>query len=199
MPSDLQVSNIKANDGTAGISIADSTGRVSFTETNPSITLGSNATFPTGHVLQVKNTLMGDRLNFTPSSQVWTDIAGLSVQITPSSSSNKIMVFATVQGNSIQNKANFVRTMRDSTAVGIANTSSARSTVSGALKEVTEYDIQCVSWNFIDSPNSSGTPITYKVQIYSNGGVVINTGTTSADNWSVGVTVSSITAMEIKV
>lgn len=47
MPSDLQVSNIKANDGTAGISIADSTGRVSFTETNPTITLGSNATFPT--------------------------------------------------------------------------------------------------------------------------------------------------------
>ena len=198
MPSDLQVSNIKANDGTAGISIADSTGRVSFTETNPSITLGSNATFPTGHVLQVKNTLMGDRLNFTPSSQVWTDIAGLSVQITPSSSSNKIMVFATVQGNSIQNKANFVRTMRDSTAVGIANTSSARSTVSGALKEVTEYDIQCVSWNFLDSPSTT-SQITYKVQIYSNGGVVINTATVSADNWSVGVTVSSITAMEIKV
>jgi hypothetical protein len=64
MPSDLQVSNIKANDGTAGISIADSTGRVSFTETNPSITLGSNATFgsgvslsnatfPSGHTLQI--------------------------------------------------------------------------------------------------------------------------------------------------
>ena len=53
-------------------------------------TLGSAVNFPTGHVLQVKNTLMGNRLNFTPTSQTWTDIAGLSVQITPSSSSNKI-------------------------------------------------------------------------------------------------------------
>ena len=30
MPSDLQVTNLKANDGTAGISIADSTGNVSL-------------------------------------------------------------------------------------------------------------------------------------------------------------------------
>jgi len=160
-------------------------------------TLGSSVGFPTGHVLQVKNTLMGDRLNFTPTSQTWTDIAGLSVQITPSSSSNKIMVMATVQGSCIQASACFLRTMRDSTAVGIANTSSARSTVSGALKEVTAYDIQGTSWNFIDSPSSTSA-LTYKVQIYSNGFVVINTGTTTADNWSVGVTVSSITVMEIK-
>ena len=44
MPSEIQVSDVKALDGTAGISIADSTGRVSFTETNPTLTLGSNAT-----------------------------------------------------------------------------------------------------------------------------------------------------------
>ena len=44
MSSEIKVSSVKAKDGTAGISIADSTGRVSFTETNPSITLGSNAT-----------------------------------------------------------------------------------------------------------------------------------------------------------
>ena len=153
---------------------------------------------PAGSVLQVQNTLMGDRLNFTPTSQTWTDIAGLSVQITPSSNSNKILVFATVQGNAGQSTVCFLRTMRDSTAVGIANASSARSTISGALKEVTSFDIQGTSWNFLDSPNSSGTPLTYKVQIYSNGGVVINTGTTTTDNWSVGVTVSSITVMEIK-
>ena len=47
MSSEIKVSSVKAKDGTAGISIADSTGRVSFSETNPTITLGSNATFPT--------------------------------------------------------------------------------------------------------------------------------------------------------
>ena len=193
MASVLQVATIKDQGGNANaIEIANSSANVTINN------LTSSTGFPAGHVLQVQNTLMGDRLNFTPSSQTWTDIAGLSVQITPSSSSNKIMVFATVQGNSIQNVACFLRTMRDSTAVGIANTSSARSTVSAALKEVTAYDIQSASWNFLDSPSTT-SQITYKVQIYSNGGVVINTGTTSADNWSVGVTVSSITAMEIKV
>ena len=57
MSSEIKVSSVKAKDGTAGISIADSTGRVSFTETNPSLTLGSNTTFPAGHVIQtVQNT-----------------------------------------------------------------------------------------------------------------------------------------------
>ena len=47
MPSQIQVSDVKAQDGTAGISIADSTGRVTVTETNPTITLGSNASINT--------------------------------------------------------------------------------------------------------------------------------------------------------
>ncbi|BAQ86021.1 hypothetical protein [uncultured Mediterranean phage uvMED] len=44
MASEIKVSSVKAKDGTTGISIADSTGRVTFTETNPVITLGSNTT-----------------------------------------------------------------------------------------------------------------------------------------------------------
>ena len=64
MSSEIKVSNVKALDGTAGISIADSTGRVSFTETNPSLTLETNTTFPAGHVIQVK----GNRSNYDWSS-----------------------------------------------------------------------------------------------------------------------------------
>ena len=43
MSSEIKVSSVKAKDGTAGISIADSTGRVTVTEKNPSITLGTNS------------------------------------------------------------------------------------------------------------------------------------------------------------
>jgi|10_taG_2_1085330.scaffolds.fasta_scaffold81868_2 hypothetical protein len=50
MPSDIQVTNIKANDGTAGLVIADSTGSVTGT-------LGSGTTFPAGH--QVKCSFNG--------------------------------------------------------------------------------------------------------------------------------------------
>ena len=158
-------------------------------------TWGANA--PTGAILQVKNVSMGDALSFTPTSQTWTDIAGLSVQITPASSSNKIMVFCSVNGGgSVQNVACFLRTYRDSTAVGIGNTSSSRSRVSGQLKETTSYDLQSFNWNFLDSPNTT-SQLTYKIMIYSNGTVYINRPTTTADNWSVGVTQSSITLMEI--
>jgi hypothetical protein len=44
MSSEIKVSSVKAKDGTAGISIADSTGRVTFSDNNPVITLGSNTT-----------------------------------------------------------------------------------------------------------------------------------------------------------
>tara|TARA_E500000305_G_scaffold20293_1_gene15385 strand:+ start:3136 stop:3951 length:816 start_codon:yes stop_codon:yes gene_type:complete len=44
MSSEIKVSSVKAKDGTAGISIADTTGRVTFTDNNPVINLGSNAT-----------------------------------------------------------------------------------------------------------------------------------------------------------
>ena len=160
--------------------------------------IGSSVTFPFGHVLQVKSTSMGDRLNIADTDpDSWQDIAGLSVQITPSSSSNKILVFAAVQGNAPQSTACFLRTMRDSTAVGIGNTSGSRSRVSAALKEVTAYDIQSTDWNFLDSPAATST-LTYKIQVYSNGDIVINGGTTTADNWSSGNAHSSITVMEIK-
>ena len=160
--------------------------------------IGSSVTFPFGHVLQVKSTTMGDRLNIADTDpDSWQDIAGLSVQITPSSSSNKILVFASVKGNAGQSVACFLRTMRDSTAVGIGNTSGSRSRVSAALKEITAYDIQSTDWNFLDSPAATST-LTYKIQVYSNGDIVINGGTTTADNWSSGNAHSSITVMEIK-
>ena len=166
--------------------------------TNLTGALGSNITFPAGHILQVKSTSMGDRLVMSDTDHdSWVDIAGLSVQITPSSSSNKILVFASVKGNAGQSVACFLRTMRDSTAVGIGNASGSRSRVSAALKEITAYDIQSTDWNFLDSPAATST-LTYKIQVYSNGDIVINGGTTTADNWSSGNAHSSITVMEIK-
>ena len=53
MPSDLQVSNIKDLTGSnTGLSIA-SDGQVSITQNNPTIQLGANASFPSGHILQI--------------------------------------------------------------------------------------------------------------------------------------------------
>ena len=81
MPSQIQVTDVKAKDGTAGISIADSTGRVSFTETNPTLTLGSNTTFPAGHIIQsVYNPTITNSTTDTKTSD--TAIADVINQIT---------------------------------------------------------------------------------------------------------------------
>ena len=78
MSSEIKVSSVKAKDGTAGISIADSTGRVTFTETNPLITLGSNTTFPAGQILQAEyafndnQTTVGDTNTYILNSTITT-------------------------------------------------------------------------------------------------------------------------------
>jgi hypothetical protein len=104
MPSDLQITNLKALDGTAGISIADSTGRVSFTETNPSITLGSNATFP-GKSANSGNTIAGGHIlqcQFKKKTDVFSDtgtagytpyaVTGLDCKITPTDANSRIII-----------------------------------------------------------------------------------------------------------
>ena len=52
MPSDLQITNIRdqANANSA-ITIA-SDGQITVNQNNPTLTLGNNATFPSGHVIQ---------------------------------------------------------------------------------------------------------------------------------------------------
>jgi len=87
---DLKVGAVKASDGTAGISIADSTGRITVTETNPSITLGSNATLPDGTMCGFTETTT------TPTGSQGTDtdyttLTGSSVDYTPVSGSSFVV------------------------------------------------------------------------------------------------------------
>jgi hypothetical protein len=92
MPSDLQVSNIKDLTGSnTGLSIA-SDGQVSITKDNPTVTLGSNATFPVGHVIQYVSVL-----NTTSSGAQASDDGatfGTSVTISSPQDGSKIVAWA---------------------------------------------------------------------------------------------------------
>ena len=76
MPSDLQVSNIKDLTGSnTGISIA-SDGQVTISQNNPTITLGSNTTFPSGSILKVfhdEHAFSGSQ-TVTTSGLIWSDL-----------------------------------------------------------------------------------------------------------------------------
>jgi hypothetical protein len=88
----LKATNLKANDGTAGLVVADSTGRVTFSENNPVITLGSNAVFPSGHVIQYVSVL-----NSTGSATVASDDGstfGTTVTLSSPQNGSKIVAWA---------------------------------------------------------------------------------------------------------
>jgi hypothetical protein len=102
MPSDLQITNIKdqANANSA-ITIA-SDGQITVNQNNPTVTLGTNATFPAGHVIQVKRTQLtldnGDynENSFSSSTPyVVNDTDSNNLEITNFSASSGNILFVT--------------------------------------------------------------------------------------------------------
>ena len=82
MPSDLQVTNLKANDGTAGLVIADSTGQVTGT-------LGSATVFPAGMVLQTVSD------NYNSQTETSSQVKVCSITFTTKKANSKIAYWFT--------------------------------------------------------------------------------------------------------
>lgn len=152
-----------------------------------------------GSVLQVATTTKTD--TFTTTSTSMTDITGLSVAITPKSSSSKIMVMAVVNGTVTSVERAGFRIVRDSTAVGLADAVGSRTpsgfSIFGPSGTNDEFAITSASQNFIDSPSSTSS-ITYKIQMYvSSGTGFVNRSRDDGNAFWQPRTVSSITVMEI--
>ena len=117
-----------------------------------------------GGIIQVKQTFKGDTTSFTSNSQTtFGDISGMSVTITPTSTSSKILVFFTVNVScSSSNRNNTIRLLRDSTVVG-ASTQGA--VVNGIIFDRTKDDdlLDPKSGMFLDSPSTTSAT-TYKLQ-----------------------------------
>lgn len=151
-----------------------------------------------GKVLQVVSTTKTD--TFSTSNTSFTDVTGLSVSITPSSASNKILVIASIYaGNNTQ--YSYARLMRGSTAIciGDANSSNTR----GSFNNFYTGDNN--SWksgtqNYLDSPATTSST-TYKIQIATGGSgtIYLNYGGATDTDASRGRTASTITAIEIAV
>ena len=154
---------------------------------------------PTGSILQVKSATKTDTMSH--GNNTFVDIPDLSVSITPSSSSNKILVIAqlTGDGKATQTRAIF-RLMRGSTPIGIADTAGSRARATFTYYEATDDQSPgSFGGHFLDSPNTTSAT-TYKVQI-ANGNNVQNVYVNRASGWSDSfahaATISSITVMEV--
>jgi len=157
-----------------------------------------------GKVLQVVQTYKTDVFSTTSESLV--DITGMSATITPSSTSNKILVLLNLcVGSSSDSSRTMIQLMRGITNIGIGDDGGGSRTRSistefqpqpyntAAAKNST--DIR--QHTFLDSPASTSA-LTYKVQIEGTAQTVYINRTgeyANADVVSIGT--SSLTLMEI--
>jgi hypothetical protein len=153
---------------------------------------------PAGSVLQVVSVVKTDTFTTTSSSLV--DITGLSVSITPSSTSSKILVLASVPFSNTATSGSrtvALQLLRQTTEIYKSETSGSRESGSAVRGPSSIVDMELGSFSFLDSP-SSETPLTYKFKIKTIGGTAV-VGRLGNDPSTVdGVRVpSSITLMEV--
>jgi hypothetical protein len=152
-----------------------------------------------GKVLQVVSAFKND--TFAASDSAYQDITGLSVSITPSSATSKVLVMMTVTGAHQVTIADAVlRLVRGATAIGVAASAGNRTLATVSLNAESSTVTESTAFTFLDSPATTSAT-TYKVQGTGNGstpkGFFINRGSLDTDVVSVARTASSITVMEI--
>jgi hypothetical protein len=140
---------------------------------------------------------------FTTTSSGLNDITGLSVSITPSSTSSKVLVTSFVSGFSHSGRGGGFRLVRDSTSIGLADSAGSRtlSSFSGHLYTGDASGTEQMHFNaqamYLDSPSTTSAT-TYKVQYNGTGAnLYINRQETDTDNNDYTRCVSHITVMEV--
>lgn len=151
----------------------------------------------TSGVVQVKSTAKTD--TFTTSSATFTDITGLSVSITPTNASNKVLVIATYHDSYTTNENGFTRLMRDSTAIAVGDAAGTRPQCSAMIRGLSADDMQSNGIAFLDSPATTSATI-YKVQAQCSSAshtYFLNRTNSDSDGSSRGRAASTITVMEV--
>jgi hypothetical protein len=147
-------------------------------------------------VVQVKSTTKSD--TFTTTSQTFTDITGLTVSITPTSASNKILVIASFTGsNSVGVVPGGIRLARGGTGIFIGDTAGSR-TLGQRVQPTNSDSTLTFGLSFLDSPATTSAT-TYSVQCINigNGTFTVNRANTDTDSTSYFRSASSITVMEV--
>ncbi len=190
MSSEIKVNKITSSSGST----------LEFGGAGDTVSVGSGATvtgFGGGKVLQVVSSFKNDTFS-TSNTTTFLDVTGLSVSITPSSTSNKILVFFNIAIG--PSSSALYRLMRDSTEIAPATTSGSHNSgwmiYCSSDSNISELN----SGQHLDSPSTT-SQITYKVQIKNRGNTfTTHINRTNSDSTDAGFghrSSSSITAMEI--
>ena len=156
-----------------------------------------------GKINQVVSTNKTDTFSESINTEAFSSIVtGLTVNITPSASSSKILVFVNMVVGANGEHATAVQLFRDSTQIDLADASSSRARFSKG--RVFNYGgtgaNATLSLNFLDSPSST-SQITYGVKIGHTSSsaktLYVNRSHDDSDDASYGRGTSTITAIEV--
>lgn len=157
------------------------------------VTLNGNGQVP----VQVISTTKTDTF-ISSVTNAWTNITGLSVNITPTNSANRVFINVMLSsGAGGNNFSRGLRVTRNGTAVAVADSGTGISGMTGAYQVA---DGAMISFNIsaLDSPATTSV-VTYQVQFFTPApavtGMHVNKPYVSDANSFLGV--STITVMEI--
>ena len=179
LPGNLQVTGNATVSGNATISGSSTT-----VNGNEVRTVGTS-----GAILQVKSSIKTDIFSTTSTS--FADVSDLSVAITPSSTSNKVLVLVTLGANGNTTSSVLFNLVRGSTTLAQPDSGANPSTIN--LFNTGTTDVDNAAINFLDSPSTTSST-TYKIQMRVDGGTGYLNRHTSNTNYN---SVSTITVMEV--
>ena len=136
---------------------------------------------------------------FTTASTSYVDVTGLSVSITPSSATSKVLVFAVLSATGdVGATFGSMQLVRDAVAINVGDTAGSRISNSATINLNDVVGIGSVISTFLDSPNTTSAT-TYKIQVRSNvaGTMFVNRSETDGNAADYPRSSSTITVMEI--
>lgn len=149
-----------------------------------------------GKILQIVSVHKSDHASTTSTS--FTD-TGLQASITPSSTSNKVLVVVDAKMGMASGNIGYVGLFRGSTQICLGDTNgSAIRSYAACDGSSAQHDAYPANCSFLDSPGVD-TSVTYKVRYRGNNGntVRLNRAGSNRSNGTDGVYASNITLMEI--
>jgi hypothetical protein len=155
-----------------------------------------------GKVLQVVQTAVTGASAYN-GTDGWLGIGVLTTNITPTSSTSKILVEVSLCIGTTTNLYGHVRMMRNGTAAGIGDSvgtyrNRASFPVSGDTHEWTKADTRV--WKYLDSPNTS-SQVTYSFEVHIQSGQTLKINTGGGEDEDTATTgaryVSTVTLTEV--
>lgn len=149
-----------------------------------------------GTILQVVQT---DKTNsFTTTSTSFVDVTGLSVAITPSSTSSKILVLGMIAASGANSSNMQGKVLRGSTDLIVGDAAGSRTRANFSHNTYSqETNITPMCFVYLDSPSST-SELTYKVQVRTSANSAsINQTEYDSNNTAYTRCASTITAIEV--